>query len=348
MPRTRHCLLAASALLLSPVVAQEGPPGPAPELQKFAPLIGNWAGSGDATFGPGAPPTKWDAHGTYRWCLDGHWVQEDFAITFAGMPAPMVLRSYLGWDRENQRYVYATAGNMGQVRLNEIALMPDGTMAQVTLQNQEGMPYAERSLFKVDGDKLLHSVDLLMPEGPSMTIVDGHFTRTDKSFDGRWDEKPFMGVTAAAPVQQLARCAGAYDLTGEFVMAPGAPAVRIKGTDTFRAVFGGTVLYGSTMGTAEGLPGEYHGEVFWGYDAPRKCLVAVYVSNMGEVMTMDAWFGKDGALLSTSHGTMQGEPMVQRMVMEMDADGRPLRTRSDSIVGSKPPFESFRATYTRK
>ncbi|MEO6593866.1 MAG: DUF1579 family protein [Planctomycetota bacterium] len=338
-----------AALLVMPVVfAQEGPPSPAPELQKLAPLIGNWAGTGSATFGPGAPPTAWHARGTYRWCLDKHFVQEDFEITFEGLAAPLVFRAYFGWDRENQRYVNAAISNEGKAQLVEMKFLPDGTMVQVSLQSQEGMPYAERWRLKVEGDKLMHSIDLLMPEGPSMSIVDGHFKRVDAEYAGAFDTKVFEGAVADESIKKLTRSAGVYATQGTMVMAPGQPSMKISGTDTFRSVFGGTVFHGHTVGTAEGMPGEYHGEVFWAHDPMRRCIVGIYVSNMGEVMSMDAWFTADGKLISTSAGLMQGQPTVQSMVMEFDAKGVPTSAVGHAIIGTAAPFENFRANYTKK
>ena len=59
IPRTLLLL----TLVVSPfAVAQEGPPGPAPELQRLAPALGNWAGSGTAHMGPS--PTEWRARGS--------------------------------------------------------------------------------------------------------------------------------------------------------------------------------------------------------------------------------------------------------------------------------------------
>lgn len=344
----RRRRVSLSILFLSSALAAQDPvPGPAPDVAKFAPLLGSWSGTGTARFGPDAPTTKWTARGTYRWCLDAHWLQEDFTIDFEGMPTPLVMRGYYGFDRETGRHVVVNVTNNGVVQRNDLTFLPDGTMVQVLRMDEAGAPYCERSLFKLEGDEIVHSVDLLMPQGPSLTIVEGRMKRATEAFDGAWDTKPFQPGEIAEPVTRLARSAGTYDLAGEVLMAPGAPPMKIRGTDAFRPVFGGLVLHGTTTGSAEGVPGTYRGDVFWAFDKARKCLVAAYVSNMGEVATMDAWF-VDGKLVSTSHGTMRGTPMVQRMVMEMDAEGRPSRVLSHSCVGDKPPFESFRATYTKK
>lgn len=326
------------------IVAQDAPPGPAPELVKLAPTIGNWEGSGAATFVPGAPPVQWTARGSFRWCLDGHWVQEDFRVDFEGSLAPLVMRGYWGWDRELSRHVELIATNAGDVRVEEVAILPDGAMVQVLKRARGGVPFAQRSLLAVKGDEMRHAIDMLTVDGPSITVIDAKFHRTDHAFDGAWDAKPFENAQPAPAMQRLARCAGEYALTGEFLMAPGAAPIRIEGTDTFRSVFGGTVMHGTTSGT----PGPYRGEVFWAWDPARKCLTAAFVGNMGELSQMDAWFTADGKFLSTSHGTTRGEPMVHRMVMEMDAEGRPKSVLSHMIVGDKPPFEAYHSTYRKK
>jgi hypothetical protein len=132
------------------------------------------------------------------------------------------------------------------------------------------------------------------------------------------------------------------------VMMPGQPATKITGTDAFRTAYGGMVFVGTTVGAAEGMPGKYSAEVFWGHDAARDCLVGVYVSNMGEVMQMDSRWTADGRLLTTSNALFMGQPTVQRMLMEFDADGAAKGASCHSIAGTAAPFESFKATYTKK
>ncbi len=339
--------LVLSLLAVPAALAQEGPPGPAPELKKLEPMVGNWTGTGSFNQ-PGGKPSKWYARGTYRWALDGHFLQEDFSIVFEGQPAPLVFRAYLGWDRENKRYVNAVAMNAGEVSLHEVKLLPDGTLLQIMLQQQMGQPYAERSLLKVEGDKMTHSIDLLMSQGASITIIDGTFTRGGESFDGQFGAATWMGAKPHEAIGKLARSAGAYDVVGEMLMAAGQPPIGVTGVDTFRAVFGGTVLHGHTEGEAAGMPGKYVGEVFWGHDAAKNCLCAVYVSNMGEVMSLEGRWSGDGKLISTSSALWMGQPAVQRMLMEFDGAGAATRATGHTIHGVAPPFESFTATYTKK
>ncbi len=343
IPRTLLLL----TLVVSPfAVAQEGPPGPAPELQRLAPALGNWAGSGTAHMGPS--PTKWRARGSYRWCLDGHFLQEDFEIVFEGRPVPMVFRAYFGWDREHGRYVNASVNNGGAAQLHEVQLLADGTLLQVRAPHPTGPPTAERVRTRVAGESMTMAIDLLMAEGASMQVLDGTLARTDEVFELDWDSKGLQGAVPAPELQLLARSAGTYDVKGSMVMVPGQPAIAITGTDSFRGVFGDTIFHGHTVGAAEGVPGEYRGEVFWSFDAVRKCLAGIYVSNAGEVMPMDAWWAADGQLVSTFAGTMGGQPMVQRMLLSFDEKGRAKSAVAHSMLGIGAPFESFRATYTAK
>ncbi|MBX3464036.1 MAG: DUF1579 family protein [Planctomycetes bacterium] len=342
------CSSALSTFVLAALPAQEGPPGPAAELAKFQSLVGHWAGGGTAQFGPGAPPVKWTARGSYQWVMDGHFVQEDFEVAFDGQPVPMVFRAYLGWDRENGRYVSATIGNGGSVRLHEAHWLEDGTLLQLMHQRQAGLPYAERTRTRVEGGTMSLAIDLLMVDGPLLQTVAGKLGRAEKGYTADWTTAAFQGAEPAPDLTRLVRSAGDYEVEGAMVMAPGGPEIVIRGTDSFRPVFGGTVFFGATVGTAEGLPGEYRGDVFWGYDADRRCLHGVYVSNFGEVMAMDGWWAADGQLVSTFAGMLQGQPMAQRMLLSFDDKGHAKAAVADTMHGTGAPFRSFRAAYRRK
>ncbi len=247
---------------------------PAPELRRLAPMVGNWVGKGTMSE-PGGVETAWRAHGSYRWALGGHFVEEDFLIEFEGSPAPFVFRSYVGWDRERERYVAAIANSAGQVQLAELQILPDGTFLQLMLQNQGGMPYAERSRVRIDGDAMTMQIDFLMPEGDSMRVIDGAFERRGDEFRGEFGAKGWMGATPNDAMQRLARMCGTYDLTGQMAMMPGAPMTEITGTDSFRSVWGGNVVHGRTEGHAAGAPEAYESHAFWAWDGKRDCIRCV-------------------------------------------------------------------------
>jgi hypothetical protein len=334
-------------VLLAAALPAQAAPSPAPELKKLEPLLGNWAGKGSMVE-PTGVTTDWEGEGTCAWALDGHFLREDFVVRFSGQDTPMVKRRYLGWDREQGRYVAVDASNAGAAVLNTLELQPDGALVELMLMQHPGARFALRSTFKVTGDAMTHTVDVLMASGASMALVDGKFTRGGKGFAGDFGSAPFMGATPHASLARLAKAAGDYEVKGTVTMLPGQPPMKITGVDTFRSAFGGVMFLGTTVGEAEGVPGKYLGEVFWAHRAERDCLVGVYVSNFGEAMEMEARWSDDGKLVSTSAGTFMKQPVVQRMLMEFDAAGAAVAASSHSIAGTAAPFESFKATYTKK
>lgn len=336
-----------SVVVAAAAPAQDGVPAPTAELKVLAPLVGNWTGSG-VLREPGDQETKWKAACSYRWVLDGHFLREDMRIEFEGVADRVVAFAYLGWDRENRRFVRLGVTNSGKAQLHTMRAGADGALTTLSLQRQNDQDYAERLSFVVQGDTLRHTVDLLLPEGASLSIVDGTFQRGGDTVAVGLDAAPFLGGTPHPDLARLCKSAGRYTTEGAFAMGPGQPTVKITGTDDFRAGFGGLVLHGHTEGEAEGLPGHYVGEVFWAYDELRQCLVSHYLSNMGELMTMEGRWTKDGQLLATSNGLWNGEPMVQRMLMQFDASGFAVGANSHSIVGTGAPYESFRASYRRQ
>jgi hypothetical protein len=339
--------LLVSVLVVTPFLrAQEGPPAPSAELKAFEPLVGSWKGSGMVKEPSG--DSKWTAEGVCKWVLGNFWLQEDFAITFEGNPDPIVIRSYFGWDAENKRYVNLAVNNSGEVKLGEVEMLPDGTMLQMTQQHQNGLTYTERSLFQVQGDKMTHQIDLLMPQGPSLTMVDGTFHRVDSTLSIAMPKNTFMGVPVHDSMQKFARWVGVYAVQGEMVMMPGAPAMKIRGTDTYTMIQAGSVLHAHTEGEADGMPGKYEAETFLAWDEKRGCTVAGMISNMGEVGLLEHRWAPEGQLVGTMTGLYQGQPILARSVLSLDGNGCPKGMVSHCMSGIAAPFENFKATYTKK
>ncbi len=350
-PRAPAALLVLSGMLAPASFGQEAPqspPAPAPELKKLEPMIGHWKGSGTANFDPSAPPTKWECTSTYQWALGGHFVQEDSRIQFDGIEAPMVLRSYLGWDRENGRHVSLMAGNGGEVHLNELTFLPDGSMVQVNRLVRDGMPSAERLITRVTGKTMTFAMDLLPPTGPMMPLVEGTLTRTETGREPALDAGPFM-LPPAEPMARVVRSAGTYAMEGSVSMSPEMPPMKIRGTETARALFGGALLHVRTTGAAEGMPETYEAESFMGWNAARSCYIVAVVTNMGEVGTMECRFSQDGkSMVQTGAMLVMGLPAVARYVIELDESGSWKRAVGTSVMGAANPFETFSATYTKK
>ncbi|HEB52632.1 MAG TPA: DUF1579 domain-containing protein [bacterium] len=348
---TRSSLFAAfvafAAVAAQPVCAQDMPDmRPAAELAKLKPFVGNWQGRGTMD-DPSGESMSWRAHGTYRWVLNDHFLREDFVIEFDGMPVPMVFRSYIGWDRENGRYVAAVCSNEGIARLNEVQLGDGGAMTVMMRGHEAGSPYFERHCSSVEGDEMSLTIDLLMVEGDAVRVIDSKLMRCDDAYDGDTDAKGWMGATPDENLVRLAKANGLYDVKGSVVMMPGQPPMNIHGTDLYESWFGGNVCHGQTNGFADGAPDEYVAHSFWSWDAHRRCLVTVFVSNMGEIGEMEArWVGEQ--LVSTTATVQMGMPLAQRFVMTCAADGHWRTGIGHSLMGAIDPFVSFKATYEKK
>lgn len=349
----RHTRLVLSAILVAAPFVHAQAPVPAPELKQLQPLVGSWEGKGEF-FEPDPATgqlkaTKWSAVGTYATALGGFWLREDFAITFEGMPTPMHQIGYLGWDGERKTFVKVDANSGGQVTLGDLLLLPDGSHLQMTLEHQGGSVYAQRSVMKVDGDRLQHDIDLLLPMGKSVSIVAGEFRRSAKAIEVPMPKARFGPGETPAAMRKLGTWVGTYAVAGQMVMMPGTPAMQITGTDRYESLYGGALLQAFTEGTAEGMPGKYEAVSLFGWDDHKGCLKTVMVSNMGESGSSDWHPTEDGkGLIGTIAGKYMGKPMLARSVLTLDDKGQPKAMRSDTLFGDAPAFESFRCTYTKQ
>lgn len=330
-------------LLCLPLAAQDGPPGPAPELAKLKPLAGHWEGSGTAIMDPSAPPSKWTAKVKSEWALGGHWLMSDTEIQFEEGPT-MRFREYMGWDRENQRYVNLAVNNMGEGVLGTPHFIGDDTMVLMMLNSREGTPQAERSVTKFGGDSQSFSITFLGPDGPASEGVSGKFKRVAKV-----EPTALAGAHALMPANpamaKVARMAGRFEVAGEMIMAPGAPAMKIKGVDDVRTLFDGAIVQVTTTGTAEGMPGTYEAHGYYAWDDTDGAYEVLMVSNLGEVMKGEARFAGDDTLVQTVCGLRMGQPSVSRSVMHLDAKGHPTKVVNHSCIGTADPMQDFVATY---
>ncbi len=340
-------LLAGLLLAVAAPRAQSWDPRPSEKLEALAPFVGSWRGEG-RMIEPGGVETPWTSHSTYRWALNGHFLQEDFTITMQGLSTPMVIRSYVGWDREHSRYVSVTVRSEGVAALNEVHLLDSGEMLTVQTHHLQGVPYQERARVVVDGDVMKMRIDMLLHEGDSLQVIDGVMKRCDDALDGDWDTPTWMGAQPTAPMAKLARMAGSYVTKGEMAMAPGAPMTEIAGADRWDMVFGGTVMQCRTEGQAGGGGGAtYECYAYWAWDAHRRRLRNVYVDNMGMVGAMDGWWHQD-KLVSTMAGLSMGTPTTQRFVIHVDADGVTTGCEGHTAMGLMEPFLSFRMKFEKK
>jgi len=334
--------------LFAATLAAQGAPPPASQLAAFKPMVGHWQGEGTAQMQEGAPMTPWTATVLSDWVLGGHFLQSDVTIEFEGM-GTMRLREYLGWDGENNRYAQITINNLGEGSLTHPTIDDEGTLRVMSRRVNEGSPYTERVVSRYSGDKSTFSVEFLPNDGPVTLAVEGAFVRTEKvTPSDLYKAEPLMPPMAMPghePMTKLGRMAGVFDFEGEMIMAPGMPKTTIAGRDTIRQLFGGSVLQVETKGTAEGMPGEYEARGYYAWNPTDNCYQLMSVSNFGEIGAMQGHF-VDNALVCIYAGRSMGNPTALRVILNVDAEGRPASIENHSCIGTAAPMLSFAGKYT--
>ena len=332
-------------LLLAPLAAQDmKPPEPAAELAKLKPLVGTWEGKGTVHMAPGTEPMAWTAQSAYEWTLGNHFVKCDMNIDFGGNMPTLVFREYYGWDRETKRYVFLALSNTGEAHLAELTFVAENTFATlVTKKGPEGLA-SERGITTITKDGMEFVMTKFGTSGPAADVVKGKFSRVEKL-------KPLAieATAAMAPVPEamakIHRTVGTYEVAGEMTMMPGTPVMKITGTDTARSIFGGAVLYIATKGVAEHSPDPYFADNYLVWNADKGCYDAFGLDNMGWVGVMEQRFEGDTKLVATNAQVFMGQPTTNRMVVELDANGKMTRVTGYSCCGSSDPYCSFKGTY---
>ena len=343
-------LAAATALLAAffPVLPAQVTPSPAGELARLKPLEGHWDGTGTVVMNPTSAPTKWTSQTTAQWVLGGNFLQQDTYITFEGQQEPLAFHEYTGWDREQKRYVNLALSNEGHLTVGDLRFLPDGTMLQLRRQVHDGVPYAERSRYRVDGGTMTFTIDMLGGEGPCVEMVKGTMKKVDKGHAHAVEATASMAPAAPA-MARLLKAAGTYETKGSMVTQPGGKETPITGTETVTGIFGNTVLQSITKGKAEGLAAEYEGRGFMAWDPDQDCYTQAWIDNMGMIGAMTCRFATDGkTLITTGSSVEQGQPVATRFVMELDDRGMLKRNTGWSLAGTAPPFRCFTLDYTHQ
>lgn len=323
--------------------AQDMMPKPAPELERLKAFEGYWAGSGSAVMAPGQPATAWTSQTLYEWGMGGHFLIADTAIKFAGMPEAMRFREFMGWDRENRRYVNLMVGNLGEVAIVPVEFVGDNKFVSMVPRVRNGTTEIERAVTTYTKDTMSMAMTFLSLEGASADNVTGTFKRAEK--------KPIQELSAAKALMPadpamaaMTKLVGTYEVGGKMSMMPGAPEVTIKGKDVVTSLFDGSVVCTESVGTAEGVPGQYNSFAFYAWKPHQKRYTIAYLSNFGDIGESDVWV-KDSKIIVTMDGLRMGEPMATRMVMTLDKDGRVTAATSHTCMGTHPPMQDFTATY---
>lgn len=360
---SRRGLCAALAVLVASggLVAQEGLPAqgkPAPQLKKLAPMVGHWTGKGTATMAPGQPDMSWTSTSQARWVLDGHFIQDDVEIRFPGMPSALKMRSYYGWDRENECYVAIGMGNTGTVEVAKMHWTDDHTTVTASSKMENGVLTVDRWVTKVESDKVSFSGTRLLGSDSPFVHVQGVNVRseqgstidaaaTDASAGG---VNMFAGAFVAEQMPKLEGMVGKYTFQGSMIMAPGTPEMKISGKETVAMGFDNSVLVMHTIGDPVVGMGDhtYEAYAFMAYDETRQCYLAASVTNMGEVHHSEWRLHDEDTMIGTMAGKMQGKYTVARTTLELDDSGAMTKIISESMAGADKPVVAFRGTYAKQ
>ena len=337
-------------LCASLAVAQEEMTKPAQQVQKFAPLVGTWEGSGIVRHEPGGPEETWKAKSSARWVLGGHFLREDVGIRMPSMPTPLEFCHLYGWDRENERYVVIDVSNLGIARINEVHWTPGGKMVTAKQSIMQGMLIVERTVTEFSDDKVSFVLHEAIGDGDFFEHVRGEMKRTNEKptevdvVDAAFS--PEIVATAQKRLSRFGPCVGRYKMKGWFIPTPGAAKQDFSGSETIRAIFDGSVI--EMISKGDPMPGmpDYAGIGWITWDDHAKCYKMTYANNMGEVVAQECRFIGD-QLVVTSAALYQGEPTCMRGVIEIGDQGFRKYT-AHALTAAMPPRQIFEATYEKQ
>jgi hypothetical protein len=322
-------------------------PVPAAELQKFAPMVGTWEGSGTFRMAPDAAEEKWTSATSFEWILGGHFLREDMAIQLAEIPTKLCMSTIYGWDAENQRYVAVGISNTGDAELSEV-YFHEGALVTLKSGLEMGAPSLERWVTRYKDGVSKTEGQTATGVGPLFTYVKGGSKRTS--------EKPSKIERADAPLmpeyagmvgdhhKKLSSAAGDYTFTGWMIM-PGMPEkMEIAGRESFRPIYGGMVLEFHTESEPVGMY-EAYGWMAWNED--RSCYDMVMVNSMGQAGHQLCHI-VGGTWVFTGAANSAGEPTVSRGLLRIREDGSFGDFDSHTISGKSDPVHNFHAKYARK
>lgn len=332
---------AAAALAWAPAFAQEMP-RPADGMKKFAPMIGDWEGSGTMRMAPEDSATQWTAVSSVKSILDGHFIQEDLRIDM-GTEAPYVMVTIYGWDRELDQPTANTVSNAGAGGAGEVHWLDSKTLVYVGHGLSQGTPQAARWIATYGKDSYTFQMDEASGSGPFFTHAQGKFQRSSKTFSARTQEASVALMPPDPKMKSLDPLLGDYRFEGTVLMAPGMPEMDVTGKETIASILGGTSVLAHVVGDeAGGFVYEAFGFIYW--NSVEQCFESFGANNMGELhASRGRWQGNDRLVFTDAH-IQDGVPVSQRMTMELK-DGKLARVVADRFHGAEKAAKYFDAKY---
>lgn len=337
------------ALCAAPALAQDFEvPAPAEQLRKLDRLVGTWEGEGTSKMMPGMPASKWTSTTTSQWILGGHFLRTDNKISVEGMPGQMHFVEFLGWDRENGRFMAYTTGNMGEVSSSEVIWTTPNTMVYSKTGFQMGNFFVERWVTKLGDGEMSYWGDQGQSHDDFFRYVDGKSTRTSETVsDTAIEDAGFMPMMQPSKhVKELRDMCGTYKLTATVEM-PGTPKTEISSTDSVEMIFGGGIIQFHMQGDPHPAFADapYEGYGYLGWSDHEDAYMTIWLNNMGEASVVKGWMMDDSLVMTWAQKHM-GMPASMRHVIELDDDGKMTKSWGDAMYGADAPIRTFEGTYT--
>ncbi len=342
--RPTRILLSLFAATCVPLTAQEAPK-PAPELAKFDRMIGSWEGTGSVAMGPGQPMLPWTSKSRITKALDGHFIQEETAITFGGgMPETLRFVSLIGWDATTKKFKQWQVGNTGEAGESELHWADDDTFVSTSSQVEDGKLVVERWTTTLSKDSY-HVIGLRATgAGKFAPYVEGTNKRVESVPNSAFSMKGSFNVPLLPEqMKKLAKLAGDYDVSGKMGGGPNGEMIDISGWQRVRPIFGGAVLGMYTSGE----PQQYVAHAALTWSERDNCYRFLFANNRGEAgMAESRWVGND--LVTNMTGVNMGQPSAMRSVMKCDDKGTITGSTSHMMMGVADPMLVFDAKYAKR
>lgn len=338
----RLLALALGLWLGGTVAAQMG--GPAEELKRYEPMLGNWEGSGGGNSAPGVP-MKWTSKSTMKKILGGHFIQDDTQIEVEGF-GTLVMRTVYGWDAARKRHFALNVSNLGSPSEGTIFWAGDKRIVQShTTKGYEGV-VSERWITDIEADKIRFVGTKSVDGGKPFIHVEGSITRGGEGFDA--DKAKAEAAMPATPhMKRMKVFAGMWKSTGHWNDPESGAATEMTGESTMQPAFGGHVLYGH--GTMEMNMGEAPMTVAsrsYGYWSDKhQAYRWVGMNSMGMYHGSSGYEAGAHRTVWMSSGIFMGKPMVGRLVIEEDGDS--LHMIEHGIGPKGEPQVSWKGKMTR-
>lgn len=331
------------------ILRSQDAPKPAKELEKFAPFLGNWKGSGTFRLTEDGQSEPWEGSGTVRKILDGFAILEDMRVDMGEGVPPLLFRSVYGWDSATRTYRWFTLSNLGFGGTGEARFTSDGKLL-VSSEDTDASdrPVLDQTLTWMEGGKYRFLMRRSIAGDEFFVHVQGSYEKSDEALDfGSGTED----LAVAPPTERLKKIAaqvGMWRFEGKVSPMPGAPTFAVRGKENIRRILGGHAFYGESTGeAAEGDAMRYRGIFHTVWDDATLCYRTLGVDNFGNFEDSRGYLVGDRQLVQTAQSYAYGMPVVSRTVLTWNESGDKLEIKADRCGAAAPCDTAFEATYHR-